>query len=678
MKILKYSLPLILLLAVTQVKAQNPLISQYYLNSYILNPSLAGVSGNLSALAAYRQDFIGFDDAPRAQTLSFETPFKDEKFGIGAYLHNTTIGPQRRTGFQASYAYHIDFQDDVKVSFGLGANVWNTSIDFMSLIQDDFTNNDPIFLGENASATTFDATAGVNFSTKNFYTGFSVMNLAELGSRFSDDSGPFMYNARHYYWLTGFNIPIIDSVLDFEPSFLIKYANGNSPQADINGRFLYKDFFWIGASYRARSTAVGAVGMRVKEMIDVGYSYDMHLSPINQFGGPSHEITIKYTLDLSPEVVILEDTIPDIYASDTGTIDTIVEVPPVDTLAEDSNIVAVDTPAVAPDPVIEDDGYADKIAEADQLFAEENWPLAAQAYREAQGIRPEEEYPAQRLEAIAEAEDRESSVAAAEKARQDSLAQVEKARQDSLAQAEQARKDSLAQAEKAKRDSIAAAKEAEVKTTTVGDEKVEQFDNENPFNYVIAGSFGSFDNAKKLKKDLSSKGYDVKIIEHKERNFYRVTLFKSLDSLEAEKFKEQARKDLNNPGIWVLEGQKYQKDVEVLDQKEQDEKEEAEKQPVIKRTVEVATKEEAGTKLEILDENNRFYHIIAGSFGSLENAVKLRDEYNGKGYEAKILLDKDRNLYRVALYSSLEADAARRELAKLQAAISPTLWLLRK
>lgn len=695
MKIFKYSLPLILILAVSQVKAQNPLISQYYLNSYVLNPALAGVSGNLSALAAYRQDFIGFDDAPKTQTLSFEMPFKQEKFGIGAYLHNTTIGPQRRTGFQASYAYHIRFEDDVNISFGLGANVWNTSIDFLSLIDDDFTNNDPIFLNQSASATTFDATAGVNFSTKNFYTGFSVMNLAELGSRFSDDSGPFMYNARHFYWLTGFNIPIIDSVLNFEPSFLIRYANGNSPQADINGRFLYKDFFWLGASYRAKSTVVGAVGMRVKEMIDVGYSYDMHLSPINYFGGPSHEITIKYTLDMSPPPPVIEDTIPDIYATDSADVDTVV-VAPEDTATIDSNIVEtpVDSPVVEPGPDVNEE-YRNKLAEADAYFAEENWPEAEAAYKEAQALKPEETYPPQRLEAIAAAiaNENDAAAAAAEKARQDSLAQVEQARQDSIAKADQARKDSIAKAEQAKQDSIAKAEQAKKdsiaaaqkqaaavtpKTTTVGSEKVEQFDDENPYNYVVAGSFGSFSNAMKLKNDLKSKGYDVTILEHKARGFYRVTLYKSLDSLDADKFKQKARTDLNNPGIWVLEGQKYEKDVQKLEKKETEEKQEAEKQPVIKRTVEVATKEESGTKLEILDENNKFYHIIAGSFGSLENAVKLRDQYSSQGYQAKILLDKDRNLYRVALFSSLEADAARQELFKLQEAIDPSLWLLRK
>ena len=700
MKILKYCLPAVLILVSIQLKAQNPLISQYYLNSYVINPSLSGVSGNLSALAAYRQEFIGFDDAPRTQTLSFEMPFKEEKFGIGAYLSNYTVGPQRRTGFQASYAYHLRFGDDVNVSFGLGANFWNTAIDFTTLIGDDVTNNDPVFLGERTSSSTFDATAGLNFSTQNFYTGFSVINLANMATRFSDDSGPFMYNNRHYYWLTGFRIPVVDSVLNFEPSFFIKYAVGNSPQADITGRFIYKDFFWVAASYRAKSTVVGAVGLRVKDMIDVGYSYDAHLSPLTYFGGPAHEITIKYTLDLNPPPVEIKDSIPpDIYAVDTvDTVDSVIA-DVIDSTTNDSDIAV--TP-VTDEPNV-DEEYNEKISEGDAAFANRDWDAAEKAYKDAQALKPEETYPPDRLSAIAaaRANEKDDSLATAEKARQDSIA-AEKARQDSVAAerakqdsiaAEKARQDSMARADKARRDSIAAAKakqdsiaaakareEAARNTTTTTKDgvEVEQFDDNNPYNYVVAGSFGSLSNALKLKSQLEAKGYDVTILEHKARGFFRVTLYKSTDSLEADNYKVKARTDLNNPSIWVLEGQKYEKDAQKLEQKEQAEEQEAKQQPVIKRTVEINTEEQNGVKLEVLDANNRFYHVIAGSFGSLDNAVKLMDTYKAQGYDAKILLDKDRGLYRVALFSSLDAAEARKELFKLQEAIDPSLWLLRK
>ncbi|MBI1183556.1 type IX secretion system membrane protein PorP/SprF, partial [bacterium] len=669
-------------------KAQNPLISQYYLNNYILNPSLAGINGQLSALAAYRQGFIGFDGGPQTQMLSFETPFKEQKFGIGGYLMNTTIGPQRRTTVQASYAYHMHLADDINISFGLGVNLWNTGMDFSMLDDPLFNNNDPVLLNQNTNATSVDFNGGLTFSTTNFYTSFSSMNLAQTANKFNGNDGAIFTNARHYYWLTGFKIPIVDSVWNFEPSFLIKYAYGNSPQADLNARFLYKDFLWFAASYRARYTVVGAVGVRVKDMIDVGYSYDHHATPINYFGGPSHEITIKYTLAKPKEPTVDTNVIADIDLYDTTNVDTTAVVEEV----EDSTTEVAEVDSAAIMAEAKDNEYKQLISEGDQAFETKNWPEARKKYNEALLIKPEEVYPKNQLQAIDTAEKAElaklteeekAKKAAEEKAKLEAEAKAKKEAEEAAAK-KAAEEKALAEAAAKKAAEEKAAEEAkkkaaeEVEVKDVNGVAVEKYDNANPYNYVIAGSFGSFANALNYRDELIAKGYKADILEHTDRGFYRVSLYKTLDSTEAENMKKKLRTDLNNPNIWVLEGHKYSEDVKKLEAKEAAEKEEAKQQPVIKRSVDVQYKEEKGIRLEVLDATNKYYHIVAGSFGSLDNAVKQRDSYKAKGFDAKILLDKDKNLYRVALFSSLDAAEARKELVKLQASADPSLWILKK
>lgn len=675
MRLTKYILPIVLVLAFVNAKAQKPLISQYYLNNYVLNPALAGVSGDLSALAAYRQDYAGFSGAPQMQMLSFEMPFKNEKFGLGAYIHNSTFGPIRRTAFQAAYAYHIRTSSDIDISFGLGANVYNQSIDFLQLIDgNDALVIDPVLGSDVNNTTTFDASAGINFATDNFFTGFGANNLIQTAQNFNDDPDDgFDYNDRHFYWLSGFNIPIIDSVLDFEPSFLVKFEPaGFSPNADLNGRIIYKNLVWLGAAYRARNTVVGAFGVRIMDKVDIGYSYDHHLSTLSLLGGPSHEITLKFTNRARRVKPIKE---------------------------EDTSLLAILIDSVEVDTISE--AYDIAIAKADSSFDEAAWTDALSDYNVALGLKPEEAYPQTQIDSINAIIDAEELALAekteAEQAAEEALklAEEEKARKDAeaeqlgeeeeakrLAQEEEDKR--LAEEQEAKRLAAEEAKrlaEEEVEeptTTTVEGEKIEVYDESNRYNYVVAGSFGSFDNAKKFQKSLQDKGYEAEIIEHKSRGFYRVSLHKNIDSLSADAYKKKMRKELNNPGIWILEGQKYQKDAVKLKAKEEQEKKEAETQPVIKKTVEVQFKEEKGMKVEVLDANNKFYHVIAGSFGSIDNANKLKKEYDAKGYTAKILLDKDRNLYRVGLFSSLDASEARTELSKLQGALGSGLWLLKK
>lgn len=649
MRLTRLILPMVLVFAFVNSNAQKNLISQYYLNNYILNPALAGASGDLSALLAYRQDYVGFTGAPQMQMLSFEMPFKEEKFGLGAYLHNSTFGPTRRTNFQASYAYHIRTSNDINISFGLGANLFNQAIDFTQLIDgDDALLIDPVLGGESMNTTSFDASAGINFSTEDFFTGFGAHNLVQTGQNFNDnpDDG-FDYNDRHFYWLSGFTIPIKDSVLDFEPSFMVRFEPaGFSPNADINGRLIYKDLVWLGAAYRARNTIVGAFGVRIMDKVDIGYSYDHHMSTLGLLGGPSHEITLKFTNR--------ERRVKPIEEADTSLL---VEL--TDTITE---------------------AYDAIIAKADSSFNDSSWTEALAEYDAALILKPEEEYPQTQIDTI----NAIMAAEAAKKAEEEALKSEEEKEAQRLAEeAEAKRLEEEAEAKRLEEEAEAkrlAEEEAkkEVKTKTVEGEKIEVYDESNRYNYVVAGSFGSFDNAKKFQQSLKAKGYDAEIIEHQSRGFYRVSLHKNIDSLAADEYKKKMRTELNNPGIWVLEGQKYQKDAVKLKEKEEQEKKEAVKQPVIKKTVEVQYKEENGIKVEILDATNKFYHVIAGSFGVLDNAVTLQKEYEAKGYTAKVLLDKDRNLYRVGLFSSLDATEARSELAKLQGALGSNLWLMKK
>jgi cell division protein FtsN len=151
-----------------------------------------------------------------------------------------------------------------------------------------------------------------------------------------------------------------------------------------------------------------------------------------------------------------------------------------------------------------------------------------------------------------------------------------------------------------------------------------------------------------------------------------------VDSADAEQYKMKMRAALNNPNIWVLEGKKYERDLKKMEKKEESEEKSAKEQPVIKKSVELTYKDEKGLRIEVLDENNKFYHVIAGTFGTIDNAIKLRDSYAAKGFSPKILFDKDKNMYRVALFSSLDATEARSKLAELQKSADPAVWLFKR
>jgi len=56
--------------------------SQYMLNQYLINPAAAGTKDYMSISTSFRQQWAGFNDAPRTQMLSAHSLIGDN-MGIG-------------------------------------------------------------------------------------------------------------------------------------------------------------------------------------------------------------------------------------------------------------------------------------------------------------------------------------------------------------------------------------------------------------------------------------------------------------------------------------------------------------------------------------------------------------------------------------------------------------------
>jgi hypothetical protein len=69
-------------------------------------------------------------------------------------------------------------------------------------------------------------------------------------------------------------------------------------QVDISLRMVYNKFFWGGISWRKQDAVTIMLGGKFK-MIEAGYSYDYPISRIRKSSWGSHELFIKYIVDLS-------------------------------------------------------------------------------------------------------------------------------------------------------------------------------------------------------------------------------------------------------------------------------------------------------------------------------------------------------------------------------------------
>jgi hypothetical protein len=101
---------------------QLPITTQYLFNGLLINPAYAGSRKALTANLTWRQQWAGFEGAPRTQVLSIHSPLPEKKLALGLLLINDRIGVAHETAVTSNYAYRIRLGRG-QLAFGLGAGV---------------------------------------------------------------------------------------------------------------------------------------------------------------------------------------------------------------------------------------------------------------------------------------------------------------------------------------------------------------------------------------------------------------------------------------------------------------------------------------------------------------------------------------------------------------------------
>lgn len=265
------------------------LSSLYNLNRYEVNPAVAGSSDGLPLAFSYRKAWTGIKNSPSTQFLTGHMQVVDN-MGVGLKVFNGTMGPLRRTGMEATYAYHLPVGDGSShVSFGLSGIFYQYYLNKSGLNMED--PSDPVLLGPDQKITP-DAAFGVYYYGSNYFAGISVYQLFGGKIRFDADNIAENQRIRHYFFNTGYTFNVSEE-FSLEPSVLIKILETGVIQSDINLYATYLKMVSLGLSYRTGNALVIQLGYR-NESINIGYAYDLSFSDIKTVSSGSHELLFVY------------------------------------------------------------------------------------------------------------------------------------------------------------------------------------------------------------------------------------------------------------------------------------------------------------------------------------------------------------------------------------------------
>ena len=269
-----------------------PLSNHYLYDALSINPAFTGCNDALSATISYRNQWVGFSDAPNNQMMSLHTPFNNNRIGLGLLIENNSVGIFKETSFIGNYAYRMELHDGT-LALGLGFGFVAHNIAWNELKAVDASDQQ---LPANSNSSILPSfSLGAFYYTEKYYIGFSMPKFLsqELDQSTGKYKNSYKLSGVNYFLSGGYELPL-NYNLKLLPSMLIKYHPDNPVQVDFNAQIYFKDRIWLGAGYRSKGMIVGMFRCKLNYQISMAYSYDFDLGGLGKYRNGSHEVALTY------------------------------------------------------------------------------------------------------------------------------------------------------------------------------------------------------------------------------------------------------------------------------------------------------------------------------------------------------------------------------------------------
>ena len=299
---------------------QDPEFSQYYAAPLYLNPAFAGTTNDHRFIANYRNQWPNIARGYVTTALSYDYNMQNYSSGIGflASMDQAGTAGMKSSQFNFLYSYRVVVADKWVIASGISFGYAFRTIDYNKLVFGDqlqfdskaqVPSDDPA-LYNLGMANYFDFNSGILAYNKTFWIGFSASHLNQPNrSLLNQESVLPIKTSIH----GGIRIPLSHGLFKksqeavLSPSFVYR-RQGQFDQLDIGAYFLYEPIV-VGLWYRgipiqqevndrmSRDAVVVILGFQLPKF-EVMYSYDFTVSDLGSISGGTHELALKYKLEI--------------------------------------------------------------------------------------------------------------------------------------------------------------------------------------------------------------------------------------------------------------------------------------------------------------------------------------------------------------------------------------------
>ena len=255
-------------------------------NTYDSNIAGAGMYGRNALTLRFRQQWVGFEGAPKMQYISFHRPL-GEKMIIGGRVYSDEIGLFKRNIALASIGYVIE-NEAGKLSFALGGGINSQSfnVNEATLPENDDELNQ---LATNVVSPVI--LAAVLYRSENWFGGVEVTNLLKSSQTFLEQG--IGKQDLHALAQLGFQKQL-NANWDLRPLIAVRWAEKSIVLPEAQVGFRYQKRIWLGAGMRLNGSGYGLAEWVMNRRFRLAYAHEWNLNILQDVQQGSHELMIGF------------------------------------------------------------------------------------------------------------------------------------------------------------------------------------------------------------------------------------------------------------------------------------------------------------------------------------------------------------------------------------------------
>ena len=272
-------------------------------NPFLISPSYAGIGTEIQIRLNGVSQWIGVEDAPDTQSLTFEARIAD-RFGGGITIFNDKNGFTTQKGAKLSFASHLTLSDfhDSFLSFGL-------TYSFLQFGIDTSQNNS----GQNVASlsnTSSNFDVGMLFRYERFSFSLNANNI--LNKNLDNLLANEPKSTRRYTLYSSLVLVKIRNAIEIEPSVFIEYFDADKrSRTDMNVKLrkgIRDGYAWAGLSYTflndqffTPNSLAPMVGLK-KDNLYISYGFSVNMNKTQDFNYGTHMITLGFDYERRPSL----------------------------------------------------------------------------------------------------------------------------------------------------------------------------------------------------------------------------------------------------------------------------------------------------------------------------------------------------------------------------------------